>query len=96
MRRYTVAPADLESFNAFFAEWLLPIQERHGARLVGRWAAEDRTTVLAIWQYESRAAYEEIQENVRNDPASRAARAERERLGPLFTDVEEGFYTSTL
>jgi hypothetical protein len=72
IRRYTVVPTELEAFNAFFAEWLLPIQERHGARLVGRWASEDRATVVAIWEYDGRAAYEEIQESVRRDPASTA------------------------
>ena len=47
-RRYTVVPERAESFHDFFRSWLLPVQQRHGAVLVGRWQSEDRTQIVAI------------------------------------------------
>jgi hypothetical protein len=64
LRRYKVISGKVEAFNEFFLEYLLPVQQRHGARLVGRWATEDGTQVFAIWVYESREHYEEIHQRV--------------------------------
>jgi hypothetical protein len=37
MRIYRAAPENLALFHEFFRAHLLPVQLRHGARLVGRW-----------------------------------------------------------
>ena len=42
IRRYAAVPERLAAFNDFFSGYLLPIQVRHGARLVGRWEAADQ------------------------------------------------------
>lgn len=42
--------ANLAAFNEFFRDHLLPVQIRHGARLVGRWQTEDNR-VVAVREY---------------------------------------------
>ena len=90
MRTYTAVPENLRLFHAFFRDWLLPIQLRHGARLVGRWQTEDHR-VIAVWEYDSREAYERVDAAVRSDPDSRLAQRHRDTLPPLFTAYEEVF-----
>ena len=51
MRVYEVVRENLDRFNQFFKDHLLPTQLRHGARLVGRWSTED-DRVVAIWNEE--------------------------------------------
>lgn len=57
MRIYQAVTENLPVFHEFFCAFLLPVQLRHGARLVGRWETEDGR-VVAIWEYDDRAAYE--------------------------------------
>jgi hypothetical protein len=95
MRTYLTVPERLGAFNAFFAGDLLPVQIRHGARLVGRWATDDGR-VVAIREYDDMARYEEVQAAVRSDPDSASAQRRRGELGELFTSREEVFMTSTL
>jgi hypothetical protein len=79
------------------AAYLLPVQQRHGARLVGRWASEDGSQVLAIWAYENRERYEEIHRHVGSDPDALAAQVHRRAtLDPLVTGTEEEFVLSTV
>jgi 8-oxo-dGTP diphosphatase len=97
LRRYKVVSGKRDAFNEFFVEYLLPVQQRHGARLVGRWASEGGDKVVAIWAYESRERYEEIHRGVASDPDSLAAQAHRRAtLDPLFTETEEAFIFSTV
>ncbi len=53
LRQYKVAPGQIEIFNAFFRDRLLPVQKRYGARLIGRWQTEDDMRVAALWVYDS-------------------------------------------
>ena len=92
LRIYKAVPENLPAFHDFFRNHLLPIQERHGARLVGRWETED-SRVIAIWEYDDREAYERINAAVVADPASKMAQQYRATLGPLFTEREELFMT---
>jgi NIPSNAP len=41
MRIYQTVRENLPLFHEFFRSYLLPVQLRHGARLIGRWEAED-------------------------------------------------------
>jgi NIPSNAP len=45
MRIYRAVPENLATFHDFFRRYLLPVQLRHGARLVGRWETEDGRVV---------------------------------------------------
>jgi hypothetical protein len=94
MRIYEAVPENLPIFHEFFRSHLLPVQLRHGARLVGRWETED-TRVVAVWQYDDRAAYERIEQAVRQDPDSHRAQEHRARLPPLINTQEEVFMHST-
>jgi hypothetical protein len=95
VRRYAALPEKLAAFHDFFNGHLLPIQVRHGARLVGRWETDDEE-VVAVWEYDDRAAYERIDAAVRADPDSVRAQEERNALGPLYTEKHETFARSTV
>lgn len=96
-RMYRAKPDKLETFNTFFLTRLLPVQQRYGAVLIGRWASDDSKVVFALWAYESTAAYHAIQSQVSRDPDSVAAQAyRREQLEPLFTETEEWLMSSTV
>ena len=60
MRTYQAVTGEPPVFHEFFRTFLLPVQFRHGARLVGRWGTEGGL-VAAIWGYDDRAAYERIE-----------------------------------
>ena len=95
MRIYRAVPEHLGLFHQFFREQLLPVQRRHGARLVGRWEGED-ARVVAVWEYDSLEHYERVQASVARDPDSAAAQERRRKLPALFTEQEEVFMRSTV
>jgi len=95
VRRYAAVPERLAAFHDFFNAYLLPVQARHGARLVGRWETDD-AEVIAVWEYDDKAAYERIAAAVRADPDSVKAREHRHTLGQLFTETHETFARSTV
>jgi NIPSNAP len=95
MRVYDAVRENLALFHEFFRTRLLPVQLRHGARLVGRWETDDGR-VVAVWEYDDRAAYERIEAAVRSDPDSRRAQEHRAGLPPLFRGREETFMTATV
>jgi NIPSNAP len=95
MRMSQTVRENLPVFHEFFRTYLLPVQLRHGARLVGRWETEDGR-VVAIWEYDDAAAYEQIQAAVRADPDSERAREHRANLPSLITATEEVFMSSTV
>jgi hypothetical protein len=95
MRIYDTVRENLPLFHDFFRTHLLPVQLRHGARLIGRWETDD-ARVVAIWEYDSRATYERIEAAVRCDPDSRIGQELRETLPPLITGQQETFMTTTL
>ena len=95
MRSYQAVRENLPLFHDFFRTYLLPVQLRHGARLVGRWETEDGR-VVAIWEYDDATSYEQIQAAVRAYPDSERAQDHRARLPPLITATEEVFMSSTV
>ena len=96
-RRYQVVPGKTAAFNLFFQEWLLPVQLRYGAQLIGRWQAEDGAEIVAIWAYKDLDTYRAIEAQVRADPQSVAAQEHRRRhLDPLVGATEQRFMSSTV
>ena len=95
IRRYVTVPETANAFHEFFNRYLLPVQLRYGARLVGRWATDDGE-VIAVWEYDDRVAYERIQRNVAADPDSIHAQQVRKAIEPLFTEKHESFAHSTV
>jgi hypothetical protein len=95
MRTYQAVQENLARFNAFFEDYLLPIQLRHGSRLVGRWTTDDGR-VIAIWEYDSEAEQARIQRAVDADPDSARALEHRATLPELFTSKSDCFMRSTL
>lgn len=90
-KAYKIQPENLEKFNEFFLHYLLPNQLKHGAKLIGRWVSEDQSEIEAIWEYESKAAYDRIEEQVRNDDLHLQAQERRQELGELYTESKQDF-----
>lgn len=95
MRTYDGVRANIAVFNTFFEKHLLPMQLRHGARLVGRWLTED-DRIVAVWEYDSRESYEQIEAAVRRDPDATQAQAIRRTLPTLYREMHETFMESTV
>jgi NIPSNAP len=95
MRIYQAVPENLPVFHEFFRSYLLPVQLRYGARLVGRWETDDGR-VVAVWEYDDRDAYERIEAAVHADPDSARARQRRSELPPLIMGQQETFMTATV
>ncbi|WP_145135297.1 NIPSNAP family protein [Paenibacillus sp. Y412MC10] len=67
---YIVKNEFVDVFNRHFNETNLPNQMKHGTRLIGRWMVprdESTTEIFAIWEYDSRDQYEEIEAKIRSD-----------------------------
>jgi NIPSNAP len=90
MRIYETVRENLPLFHEFFRTSLLPVQLRHGARLVGRWETDDGR-VVAVWEYDDRASYERIEAAVRADPQSVRAQQHRAELPPMIKSQEQVF-----
>jgi 8-oxo-dGTP diphosphatase len=86
----------LAVFNDFFLERLLPIQLRHGAKLVGRFESAEESQISALWAYDDQAAFEAIDRRVRDDPDTAASHQMRRLVDPLFGEVTEDFLSSTV
>ncbi|WP_157121455.1 NIPSNAP family protein [Nocardia miyunensis] len=93
MQIYQAVGENLAIFHDYFRIHLLPVQLRHGARLVGRWETEDGR-VIAVWEYDDRESYEHIQAEVAADPATGWAEELRRELPAFFTERDEVFMRS--
>ncbi len=61
---YKLASGMVNEFNQHFNDTLLPVQLKHGARLIGRWKTssdEEAVEIFAIWEYDSYEEYEIIE-----------------------------------
>lgn len=94
-KTYKIRPAMADKFTAFFEQYLLPNQLKHGANLVGRWLTESRDEIVALWEYPSHEAYQQIAAAVRQDPLHATAQAVRSQMGPLFVESREDFLAPT-
>jgi hypothetical protein len=52
--RYIVADGKADAFASFFVRHLLPIRERYGARLVGRWQTGDDPATEQAREFQER------------------------------------------
>lgn len=92
---YRVCPDRAHAFTSFFHDHLLPLQRKHGGRLVGRWVTEDCKEVMALWEYRDREECEEIEQRIRADKDHVVAQARRAELEPLFESSHQDFLTPT-
>lgn len=94
MRIYKPDTAQLETCHKVFYESVLPVHQKHGARLVGRWQSEDGRIVV-LWEYDSRDDCERIQKAVHADVQSKRSEEARRAQGLLGADREEWLMIST-
>jgi len=95
MRIYRAVEDNIEVFNKFFNEQLLPVQLKYGARIIGRWQTND-FRIVAVWEYDDLESYEHIQAQVRIDSGSIAAQEHRKSLPQMAYEQEEVFMTNTI
>ncbi|MQY18336.1 NIPSNAP family protein [Nocardia macrotermitis] len=93
MQIYQAVGENLAIFHDYFRIHLLPVQLRHGARLVGRWETDDGR-VVAVWEYDDRDSYDRIQAAVAADSATPWAEELRRELPAFFTERDEVFMRS--
>jgi len=97
LKQYIITQGKTEVFNKFFQGHLLPVQKRHGARLVGRWQSDDAKRITALWCYDSVEHYKFIEAKVKADPdAIKAQEYRKQELAPLFQATSESFLHSTV
>ena len=84
-----------KTFTHFFHTYLLPNQLTYGAQLIGRWVNEGQTEIMAMWAYDNRTQYEEIQASIRASDLHVEAQTYRKTLPSLFISSSEDFFTST-
>ncbi len=97
LKQYIITQGKTEIFNKFFQGHLLPIQKRHGAKLIGRWQSDDAKRITSLWCYDSIGHFKLIEEKVKTDPDSIKAQAYRQQeLAPLFQATSESFLHSTV
>lgn len=97
IKHYIIAQGKTDIFNKFFQGHLLPIQKRHGARLVGRWQNQDGRRITALWGYKSIEHYQLIESRIKSDPDSiKAQDYRKQELAPLYQATSESFLHSTV
>jgi hypothetical protein len=94
-KTYCIEPTRLEDFNEFFHHYLLPNQIRCGAKLVGRWVNSEKTSIMAIWEYEDEGQYKKIEEEIKRTNLHKQAQIRKDELGPLFLTSNQEFWQMT-
>jgi hypothetical protein len=96
-RTYRTVPEKADEFAQFFAERLLPVHRRHGARLVGRWRNDDGTQVVVVWAYRDREHLVATRDAVASDPEMVTALEDLNRqLGEVHAGYTDVVMTSTV
>ncbi len=92
---YKISPGRIIECNTFFNEYVMPIQLKNGAKLIGRWITEEENEILTMWHYPSYDDYLKIEERVKKDELHQQAQAQLLKLGKLYLDSRQDFLTST-
>jgi 8-oxo-dGTP diphosphatase len=88
--RYKVLPEKVEEFQQFFEQFLLPVQVKNGAKIVGKWLTESKE-VMVIWEYPSLEEHHKIQQRVNKDDMTKTMQEHVHRFGkPYLQSSEEG------
>ncbi|WP_064093531.1 NIPSNAP family protein [Rossellomorea aquimaris] len=95
IRTYHIKPTKLKEFNDFFHEYLLPNQIRFGAALIGRWVNKEKSTIIAIWRYESISHYHQIEEQIKSSKLHTQAQNRKKELDPLYISTTQEFWNAT-
>ncbi|KAA9028531.1 NUDIX domain-containing protein [Niallia endozanthoxylica] len=92
---HRISPEKIIEINQFFHEYVMPIQLKNGATLIGRWITEEENEIVTMWNYPSYDEYLKIEERVKKDKLHKQAQAQLLKLGKLFLDYRQEFLTST-
>ncbi|SES01227.1 NIPSNAP protein [Gracilibacillus ureilyticus] len=95
-KTYKILPERLNEFNQFFHTYLYPNQKSHGVKLIGRWVNENKDEITALWEYQDRRQYEEIENRIKKTELHLKAKQRRKELGELYLESKQDFLTSTI
>ncbi|RPF53400.1 NUDIX hydrolase [Aquisalibacillus elongatus] len=91
-KTYQISSDQIETFNNFFHHYLLPNQLAHGAKLVGRWVNEEKSEIMAMWEYESKEHYEKIEQKIKQTELHQMA--QEKRKGFTYESQEDFMYST--
>ena len=94
-KTYEIDSSFLQAFNDFFHTYLLPIQWKHGAKLIGRWVTDGQKHITEIWEYESYDAYETIEAKVHRDELYQKAEENRSSITSAILSSKLEFMEAT-
>ncbi|WP_175989170.1 NIPSNAP family protein [Bacillus sp. Marseille-Q1617] len=95
IRTYRIKPERFELFTEFFHHYLLPNQLKFGSKLVGRWVNSDKTSIMAIWEYEDHEHYKKIEGKIKQTKLHKQAQKRKDELGQLFLSTNQEFWEKT-
>ncbi|WP_414044117.1 NIPSNAP family protein [Macrococcus sp. EM39E] len=95
MREYDIQPHRFSDFNYLFYHFLLPNQKKHGAILIGRFINEDKTKIIAIWEYKNIEHYYEIEQKIIQTELHEKAQAFKSSIPPLYIRTQQTFWDNT-
>ncbi len=97
LREYKVVPEKIGVFNAFFREHLLPVQQKYGAKLIGRWQTEDYKAIYVLWAYAGHEEHRRIQHLVSTDAQlQESLQYRRAKLDPLYLEKDDHFLVANV
>jgi 8-oxo-dGTP diphosphatase len=94
-KTYKIKPERLNDFNNFFHSYLYPNQIKNGAKLIGRWVNDNKTEILAIWEYRSIEHYESIESLIKSSELHKKGKEKLKELGELHLESDQDFLSST-
>ncbi|MBY0097294.1 NUDIX domain-containing protein [Mesobacillus maritimus] len=90
---YKILPEKVEEFQQFFEKFLLPVQVKNGAKLVGKWLTESEE-IMVIWEYPSPEEYQKILQRVHKDEIMKKMQEQVHRFGKPFLQSFEDDLTA--
>ncbi|WP_404330331.1 NUDIX domain-containing protein [Mesobacillus maritimus] len=90
---FKVLPERVEEFQQLFEQYLLPVQVKNGAKLVGKWLTESNE-VMVIWEYPNQEEYQKIQQRVNKDEMMKKMQEQVHRLGKPYLQSSEEVLTA--
>ncbi|MCM3571484.1 NUDIX hydrolase [Neobacillus mesonae] len=88
-------PNKVQNFLHFFHKYMLPLNIKSGAKLIGSWVTDKCDEITVIWEYPNQDEYIKIEERVKRDDMYQQLQTKLQESGPLFIDYRRTFLTST-
>lgn len=95
IRKYDIHPNRFSDFNYLFYNYLLPNQQYHGTKLIGRFINEEKTKIIAIWEYKNINHYYDIEQKIVQTELHHKAEQFKKSIPPLYISTKQSFWNDT-